>query len=171
MHTFLIMPIIYAIVGFLFAIIVITYFIIKRVIEKSSFWELIMAFIISAEIIFMVFPALYEFTGLIAIGWIFGGVSLFALEKLMFFLLKKTLGYKVKRVWLAELCIVSLLCIFVIMINVPAERKRLETLDVDERVYNNLYEETEEMRILIPISGVIAFASGGAFIVSNIKGR
>lgn len=171
MSIFLIFPLIYAMIGFLFATGIVVYFITKKVMGKSSFWELIMAFIISAEIIFMIFPALYEFTGPIAIGWVFGGVSLFAFEKLIFFLSKKMLGYGVEKMWLAQLCIVSVLCIFVIMINVPAERDRLETLDVDERVYNSLYKETEEMQIFIPISGIVAFISGGAFIVSNIKNR
>ena len=143
--------------------------IVKGIIKKSSFWELIMSFVISGEIVCIIFPALYEVTGPIAIGWAIGGILVFGLGKLVNYLLGKVLGYGIKALWLAGLCIVALLCFPVIATNIPAERTRLETLEVSERVYNHLYETTEGMKILLPISGVVALISGGVFITINVK--
>lgn len=161
----------YPLIGFIIAFGVVLFFIIKGIIRKSSFWELVMAFVISGEIVFIVFPALYEFTGPIAIGWAVGGILIFSLGKLADYLLGEALGHGIKALWLAGLCIAALLCIPVITTNIPAERARLETLDVSERVYNHLYETTEDMKKLLPISGVVAFVSGGVFITINVKNK
>lgn len=165
MYIFLLYPLI----GLIIVFGLVLFVIIKGVITKSSFWELVMAFVISGEIVFIIFPALYEFTGPIAIGWIIGGILIFCLEKLVDYLFDEVLGHSIKTLWLAGLCVAALLCIPVITTNIPAERARLETLDVSERVYNHLYETTEDMKILLPISGVVALISGSIFIAVNIK--
>lgn len=159
----------YPLIGLIIVFVAVLFLIIKRIIKKSSFWELVMAFVISAEILFIIFPALYEFTGPIAIGWIVGGILIFGFGKLADYLFDKILGHNIKALWIAGLCIAALLCIPVITTNIPAERARLETLDASERVYNHLYETTEDVKMLLPISGVVALISGGVFITINVK--
>lgn len=159
----------YPLVGLIIAFGAILFFVIKGIIKKSSFWELVMAFAISGEIVFIIYPGLYEFTGFITIGWVVGGILIFAFGKLANYFLSELLGHDIKALWLSGLCIAALLCIPVITTNIPAEKARLERSEVSKRVYNHLYETTEDMQILFPISGIVALISGGVFIAINIK--